>query len=49
MALRILFDDVNNVIAPTLVLATRSGEKLGVINNVTTLRVSDALKVASEF
>lgn len=42
MAVRIKFDNSYNVISPTLVLATRSGHKIGVIP-ATNISVSDAL------
>ena len=41
LAVRIKFDSSHNVIHPTFVLATRSGNKLGAIN-ATNISVSDS-------
>ncbi len=48
MAIRIQFDGTGSPEAPTLVLAKRGGEKLGVLNTVDNISVSDRLSDACE-
>lgn len=48
MAIKIEFDSNVNPLSPTFVLATRSGEKLGVLNTVDSITVKDNLSEASE-
>ena len=48
MAIRIQFDGTGSPECPTLVLAKRGGEKLGVLNTVDNISVSDRLSDACE-
>lgn len=48
MAIRIQFDGTGSPEAPTLVLAKRGGEKLGVLNTVDNISVSDRLSDTCE-
>ena len=48
MAVKIKFDQTHNVIQPTIVLATRSGKKLGVLP-VENIQVSDSMNTYFEF
>ena len=48
MAIKIEFDGNINPLSPTFVLATRGGEKLGVLNTIDNISVKDNLSEASE-
>lgn len=47
MAIKILFDANNRPIEPTLLLANKNGNILGLITNVSELRVTDNLTSVS--
>ena len=49
MAVNIRFDSAGMPETPTFILAKKSEEKIGVINNITQLHFSDDLSVPSEF
>lgn len=48
MAVKINFDTANRPEPPTFILAKKSGERLGVIDNVTDIHFSDFMNAASE-
>lgn len=49
MAINIRFDSAGMPETPTFILAKKSGDKIGVISNITQLHFSDDLTVPSEF
>lgn len=48
MAIEIKFDSANRPESPTFILVRRSGEKIGVINNITNIHVTDNMVSLSE-
>jgi len=48
VAIEIKFDSANRPETPTLILAKRGGDRIGVLNNVTNIRLDDNLNTPSE-